>query len=146
MKLRNIELVFENTDSIKIESEYIDRLSISDIVKSMKLRSEDNIIAFETAKFIAIKLKKTANIPRHEFNETALQIHDIFDRIKDYNDIVLVRLELGTPTDFYHRSYYADWARGAEDSNPYQKAVIDKNGCLCILINKTDEIKEIFDL
>ncbi|MBD5534627.1 MAG: hypothetical protein HDQ99_02995 [Lachnospiraceae bacterium] len=96
MKLKYIEFVFENCDSIKIEGKYIGDFLVDNLETSIKRIACNSIEKIEVANTIAIEIHKDANKERYQFDQDHIEDFKqmTFDRFKEYGDITSIRFEL----------------------------------------------------
>ncbi|MDE7425727.1 MAG: hypothetical protein K2N51_18870 [Lachnospiraceae bacterium] len=155
MKLKYIEFVFENCDSIKIEGKYIGDFLVDDLEKSIKRIACNLIEKIEVANTIAIEIHKDANKERYQFNQT--QYEDFkqmtFDRLKEYADITSIQFELeedyveeGQVLCREYYNYYVDWSGDSEYTNEAQKIYLSKDGNLYIVIADGKKLEDFFNL
>lgn len=152
MKLKNIEFIFENCDSINIDGKYIGDFLVDDIKTSIKRIACNCITKIDVAHTIAIEIHKDANHERYAFGQT--QIEDfkqtVFDRLGAYNDITAIKFTLekwcdGGPKDTTY-SYYVDWTGDSEYSNEAQINYQSKEGHFYILIKDKAQFVDYFDM
>ena len=155
MKLKYIELVFENVDSIKIEGKYIGDFLVDNLETSIKRIACNSIDKIDVANTVAIEIHKDANKERYQFYQT--HIEDFrqmtFDRIKNCADITSIQFELeedyveeGQVSCVEYYDYYVDWTGDSEYTNEAQKTYLSKDGNLYIVIADKKEISDFFDL
>lgn len=155
MKLKYLELVFENVDIIRIEGKYIGDFLVDDLKTSIKRMGCNSIDKIDVANTVAIEIHKDANKERYQFGQT--QWEDFkqmtFDRIKNCSDITGIQFELeedyveeGQVPCVEYYCYYVDWTGDSEYTNEAQKTYLSKDGNLYIVIADKKEISDFFDL
>lgn len=155
MKLKYIEFVFENVDSIKIEGKYIGNFLVADLETSIKRIACNSIDKIDVANTVAIEIHKDANKERYQFDQT--HIEDFkqmsFDRIKNCDDITSIQFELeedyveeGQVPCVEHYDYYVNWTGDSEYANEAQKTYLSKDGNLYIVIADGKKLDDFFDL
>ena len=155
MKLKYIEFVFENCDSIKIEGKYIGDFLVDNLETSIKRIACNSIDKIDVANTIAIEIHKDANKERYQFDQDHIENFKqmTFDRFKEYGDITSIQFELEedyveegqVPCREYY-DYYVDWTGDSEYTNEAQKTYLSKEGNLYIVIADGADIEEFFDL
>lgn len=155
MKLKYIELYFENIDSIKIEGKYIGYFLVDDLKTSIQRIACNSIDKMDIANMFAIEIHKDANKERYQFDQVYTEKFKqmTFDRIKKHADITSIEFELeedyvaeGQISCVEHYSYYVHWTGDSEYTNEAQKTYLSKDGNLYIVIADKQEISDIFDL
>lgn len=155
MKLKFIEFVFENCDSIKIEGKYIGDFLIDNLKTSIKRIACNSIEKIDVAKTVAIEIHKDANKERCQFDQDHIENFKqmTFDRFKAYGDITSIQFEL--EEDYVEEGqlprrecydYYVDWTGDSEYTNEAQKTYLSKEGNLYIAIADEKNIEDFFDL
>lgn len=155
MKLKYIEFIFENCDSIKIEGKYIGYFLVDDLETSIKRIASNSIEKMDSANIIAIEIHKDANKERYAFGQNHIEDFKemIFDRFKKYGDITSIQFELeedyvkegGEPRREYY-DYYTTWFGDSEYENEAQKIYLSKSGNLYIVIADKKNIEDFFCL
>lgn len=155
MKLKYIELVFENVDSIKIEGKYIGDFLVADLETSIKRIACNSIDKIDVANTVAIEIHKDANKERYQFDQTHTEDFKqmSFDRIKNCDDITSIQFELeedyveeGQVSCVEHYDYYVNWTGDSEYVNEAQKTYLSKDGNLYIVIADGKKLDDFFDL
>lgn len=155
MKLKYIEFVFENCDSIKIEGKYIGDFLVDNLKTSIKRIACNSIEKIDVANTVAIEIHKDANKERYQFDQEHIENFKqmTFDRFKEYGDITSIQFELeenyveeGQVTCREYYDYYVDWTGDSEYTNEAQKTYLSKEGNLYIVIADGTDIEEFFDL
>lgn len=155
MKLKYIEFVFENCDSIKIEGKYIGDFLVDNLETSIKRIACNSIEKIDVANTVAIEIHKDANKERYQFDQEHIENFKqmTFDRFKEYGDITSIQFELeedyveegqGPCREYY--DYYVDWTGDSEYTNESQKTYLSKEGNLYIVISDGKNIEDFFDL
>lgn len=155
MKLKYIEFVFENCDSIKIEGKYIGVFLVDNLETSIKRIACNSIDKIDVANTVVIEIHKDANKERYEFDQTHIEDFKqmTFDRFKEYGDITSIQFELeedyvdeGQIPCVEHYNYCVDWTGESEYTNEAQKTYVSKEGNLYIVIADGKKIDDFFDL
>ena len=155
MKLKYIEFVFENCDSIKIEGKYIGDFLVDNLETSIKRIACNSIKKMDVANTVVIEIHKDANKERYQFDQNHIKNFKqmTFDRFKEYEDITCIQFELEedyveegqVPRREYH-DYYVDWTGDSEYTNNAQKTYLSKEGNLYIVIADGKNIEDFFVL
>lgn len=156
MKLKYIEFILENCDSIKIEGKYIGNFLVEDIKTSIQRIACNAINRMDTANTFVIEIHKDANKERYQFDQT--QREDFkqmtFDRLTSSNDITSIEFELeeAYPSEQSaapcreHYHYYVKWEGESDYTNEAQKTYLSMDGNLYIVIADGKKIEDIFDI
>jgi len=154
LRLKYVELTFENCDTIKIDGKYIGEFCVEDIRPSVRRIACNSIDKINIAHTIIIEIHKDANKERYEFgNEVENFKQMTFDRIKEYNDITSIRLEFEKPYAKEEQmaciesyDYLANWVGDDDNSNEAQKTYLSKPGNLYLIIADGKKIEDFFSL
>lgn len=155
MRLKYIEFVFENCDSIKIEGKYIGDFLVDNLETSIKRIACNSIDKIDVANTVVIEIHKDANKERYQFDQDHIENFKqmTFDRFKAYGDITSIQFELeedyieeGQVARREYYDYYVDWTGDSEYTNEAQKTYLSKEGNLYIVIADGADIEEFFDL
>ena len=155
MKLKYIEFIFENCDSIKIEGKYIGYFLVDDLETSIKRIASNSIEKMDSANIIAIEIHKDANKERYAFGQNHIEDFKemTFDRFKKYGDITSIQFELeedyvkeGEESRREYYDYYTTWFGDSEYENEAQKTYLSKSGNLYIVIADKKNIEDFFCL
>ena len=154
MKLRSIEFILENCDSIVVDGKYIGEFIVDDIKTSISRIACNAINRMDVTNTVAIELHKDSNKERHAFGCNSFESETVFDRLEG-NDITSIRFDLvdeftsaesGEPK-VEHYDYYIDWVgEGDDDSvNSAQSTYISECGNLYLVICKDKTIDDFFN-
>lgn len=145
MKLiNNIEIYFENTESLKIDLNDIGIFKILNI----KTNISSNYRFIEMKKycdFMAIEIKKEGN---KYFENLSGKKELIFDRLLAYNDIVGISIEYKNKEEIIKEDIIVPYTGEIVEINKSQKTYLSKNGNLYIVIDEEEnlDIADIFDI
>lgn len=155
MKIKYIEFIFENCDSIKIEGKYIGYFLVDDLKTSIKRIAINSIKKMDSANIVAIEIHKDTNKERCAFGQNHFEDFKemTFDRFKKYGDITSIQFELEedyveegrSPRREYY-DYYVSWTGDNEYVNEAQKTYLSKSGNLYIVIADKKNIEDFFCL
>lgn len=147
MRIKEIELVFENCEVITIPGKYIGRFYVGNIRKSLSRIAVNSTRMYETAKKIVIEIHKDAETQNRPFGTE--DDDSTFDRILKWNDITSIEITL---EDAYnkenkeeHYVFYTDWIGDSEYENEGQKSKRSELGHLYIVITKKNKKEGHFD-
>lgn len=131
MKLKAIDIVFENCEVVHIPIEYLFFLSLNKITMSLRV-DFGRVTGSINSESTKIVLKSSAN-DLHTDMEPNMKL---FDRIMEHNDIAAVDLITDNDESTY---YYVDWCWDNDYRNSYQHNKIMENGDLVVYIGKDFE-------
>ena len=141
MRIKEIELVFENCEVITIPGKYIGRFYVGNICKSLSRIAVNSTRMYETAKKIVIEIHKDAETQNRQFGTEGDD--STFDRILKWNDITSIEITL---EDAYnkenkeeHYVFCTDWIGDSEYENKGQKSKRSELGHLYIVITKKNK-------
>lgn len=147
MRIKEIELIFENCEVITIPGKYIGRFYVGNIRKSLSRIAVNSTRMYETAKKIVIEIHKDAETQNRPFGTEGDD--STFDRILKWNDITSIEITL---EDAYnkenkeeHYVFYTDWIGDSEYENEGQKSKRSELGHLYIVITKKNKKEGYFD-
>lgn len=148
MKLKKINFLFENCESVTIDGEYIGDFLVDDIKTSIRRTACNSINRVDEAYTFAIEIHKDANEVRNmgcpSFLEGAEKM--IFDRFMEQADIVRIEFELcDIYTEDEHYIFNVHWTGDKDYTNVAQKTYISKSGNLYIAIGEKP-FEEYFDI
>ena len=134
MKIKEMQIVFENFEILKIPYQYVGQMKLDyitdSIIKVNNLNKEDNVTEYKFANSAFICIDSKFN--KVEYSDTLFNKQQLpFDRINEYNDISCI--DLIEENDIQH-SYYM--AYDGLENNSLQKNEIISNGDMVIRINK----------
>lgn len=136
--VKEIELVFENTDSIKLDPKFFGVFQIKNISKNISRIGSNCIAKYDTAHYVAFELFREANKPHYEFGMDSCET-TVFERIADAQDITSIEI---TYQDDTKDIFYVDF--NGEYTNSNQDSYISKTGDLFVTIIKDKEVFEVF--
>jgi len=145
--IKNIELIFENCDSIAFNPEHLENIIMDDFKTRVHRCACNAIYKFDCANIIFIYIFKRANQTYQEFRMDGFN-RLMFDRITSANDITGIKLTYGLEDE---EEISVDWEDGSNEyENKNQISRITNRGDLKILICSPDnprykEFKELFD-
>lgn len=129
--IKQISIIFENCDTIRISGEHIEYLRISDINRNIYYSINAGFDMLES-KGIEIIINPDANI----FEKSLLGDRYIFNRIMDFNDITSIELEYYS--DKQNQIFHTNYKTNEEDhlgaDNILQETEIDEFGRLHVII------------
>lgn len=136
ISLKELEIVFENCDSVVISGDYINNLYLGDIVESIRIFHSKEVDNYRMAKdvYICISLKLKRENFLTEFKENA------WKRLVKGKDITQIHLIY---SDDSKESFFVDWNEESEFSNIYQIVTFDRLS-LKIVINRHNRNKDLF--
>ena len=131
-----IELVFENTDSVRIDTNNIGWFMISDVSEEVRRIAVNAITRYLAAKEVAFEIFSEADKPFFDFGDDSSDGTTIFKRIL-VNDItsIIVLFNDGTKAEYFPK-YSGD------EVNKLQISKISSLGNLYVTINA--DMEEIF--
>ena len=148
MRLKEIELQFENCEYVTINGKYVGEFFVDGIKKSFSRLGCNSIDEIdECAKFM-IEFSDDANKIANAVGSSDWYSHydNVFGRIEQYADITGFRFVLVDYDGVEHEySYIPIWedADHNGEENLYQKSYISKNGFMYIVIGKDINIKDL---
>lgn len=155
LKIKYIEFIFENCDSIRIEGKYIGDFLVDNLTTSIKRIACNSIEKMDVANTVAIEIHKDANKERYPFGRSNIEYFKemTFDRLKSYEDITSIQFELEedyvkegqSPRREYY-DYYVSWTGDNEYVNEAQKTYLSKSGNLYVVIADKKNIEDFFCL
>lgn len=154
MKLKYIEFIFENCDSIIIDGKYIGDFLVDDLNTSIHRTACNSIDKMDVARIIAVEIHKDANRERYQFGHLSPSFKQImFDRFTNWADITEVQFELeedyiqdGELAKQEYYQFYVDWIGDRDEINDSQKTYISKSGNLYVVIADGKKIEDFYDL
>lgn len=139
-KLKELELTFENLESVTIPGNYVGMFSLSKIHKDfVKAWHWDNVHELDVSGSALLILKPEANI---KIEKCVSKDKKIFDRIKEYNDLSIVTTMYDDGTS---RDIAMHWYEGDDFVNRYQSSLETSNGYLIVVVdpdNNADKYRE----
>lgn len=147
MKIKSIEFVFENTESIIIDSNNIGLFEISGIKENIGRSAMNYISSDKSFNHLAIQILEDA-----PYISCFEEYESMFERFK-FNDITAVEVyydnieatESNKKSDTYYvENYKEDDCNSIGASNLNQKFLI-KNGAMYIVISEDKVIYDIFE-
>ncbi|UXU70182.1 hypothetical protein [Mammaliicoccus sciuri] len=141
-KVKEIELVLENCEYIKIPTNHLANLIIEDIDISVRRTAMNSIDKIQTANSIYIEITEPETIKTIGFfDEDDERSPNCFERLTEYEDItsVIVIYDDDTKENYYVDS---DWDNG------YRNRCQDTSlwgGILSVLINRNKSLKEFLN-
>lgn len=142
-KVKELELVLENCEYIKIPTKHLANIVIEGIDIRVRRNAINNIEKLQTASSIYLNIIKPETIKTLGlFGEADEESLSCSKRILQYEDItsVVVVYEDNTKEE-----YFVDWDWDNDYLNNYQDTQIAKNGNLHVLINREKRLKEFLD-
>ena len=136
---------------MKIDGKYIGYIIADDIKTCIKRNGCNAVNKLDFANTVAIEIHKDANKERYAFGIEDIDFKEhVFDRLRKYEDIVDVQIEL---YDDYEENgevsvyrYLVDWTSESDFENPAQKTYLSKCGNLYIVISGEKDITDFFDI
>jgi len=134
MKIKEMHIVFENCEVLKIPYQYVYQMRLDHVTDSIirvnNLSKEDNVTEYKFANSAFIRIDNKFN--KIEYSDTLFNKKQLpFDRINEYNDISCI--DLIDENDIQY-SYYMVY--DGLENNSLQKNEIISNGDMVIRINK----------
>lgn len=147
MKLKELELQFENCEYVTINGKYVGDFLVEDIKKSFARLAVNAINPIEECGTFMIELSDDANNIANivSSSDWGSFRDNVFDRIEQYADITGFRFVLIDGDGVEHEySYVPVWESKDHNDieNLYQKSYISKNGFMYIVIGKDINIKD----
>lgn len=148
MRLKEIELQFENCEYVTINGKYVGEFLVDGIKKSFARLGCNSINKIDECTKFIVELSDDANKIANVVSSSDWYNHydNVFGRIEQYADITGFRFVLVDYDGVEHEySYLPVWEdkdhNGME--NLYQKSYISKNGFMYIVIGKDINIKDL---
>lgn len=148
MRLKEIELQFENCEYVTINGKYVGDFLVDDIKKSFARLGCNSINEIDECEKFIVELSDDANKISNIVSSSDWSSFrdDVFGRIKEYADITGFRFVLvdydGVEHEYSYLTVWEDADRDGEE-NLYQKSYISKNGFMYIVIGKDINIKDL---
>ena len=136
MKIKYLNLVFENLESVNIDGKYIVDFNCNDIKTSVSRIAVNSIEEMVTCKNFYFSVKKEGN---KEFENLVNEVQgDIFSRIC-YNDITSISFKLVDERTNEKKVYqmYVTYKDGLHDTNELQESFISKGGNLFVSVGES---------
>lgn len=141
-KVKEIVLVLENCEYIKIPTKHLANLIVEDIDISVRRTAINSIDKQMSAKSIYLEIIKPETIKTLGlFDEDDEESLNCSQRLIQYNDIASVEVIY----DNSKEEYFVDWNWFSDYENSYQDTQLAKNGNLHILINRKKKLKDFLD-
>lgn len=130
MEIKQIQLVFENCESIEIDRKYIGDLKIDNIKESICRVASNSISSFKTCKVFLLSVNHLADTKQS------------IKRLLQYNDItsVIVLFEDGSKDSFRVKWNYDD-----SQYNRYQETYRNKYGDIFVVISKKLNLRDFYN-
>lgn len=142
-KVKEIELVLENCEYIKVPTKHLANLIIEDIDISIRRNAINSIDKLQTANSILIEIIKPETIKTLGlFNEDDEESLSCSKRLIQHEDITSVEVIYD---DGSKEEFFVDWNWDNEYINSYQDTQLANNGHLHVLINRKKSLKEYLD-
>ena len=150
MKVKYLDLVFENCEYIRIDGKYIGAFLVDDIHTYIARIACNAIEKIETCHTFAVEIHKDADRKYNSFGRESKET--AFKRIIDWDDITHVDFVLEetyvkdseTPeTEKY--SYEVCWTGESDMENTSQTSYISEPGHMYIVISDKNKFEDIFD-
>lgn len=146
MKIKSIEFIFENTESIVIDSSNIGLFEIDGIKESIGRTALNYISSDKSFNHLAIQLLEDA--PYVSYFE---EYKSMFERFK-YNDITAVEVYYDNDDDesekkhdvYYVENYKEDDCNNIGASNLNQKFIVS-HGAMYIVISDDKDVYDVFE-
>lgn len=133
MKIKTLQLVFENCETVKIYGEDIALIDYA-IKKERNLGVGGQVTKMKYLSDLQLVLHQDANgLDEGIFTDNK----NIFDRIREYNDITTVVI---TTASGKEKTYHIDFAGNDSMNNERQSSSINESGCLHITIK--DDVQD----
>lgn len=137
IELKEINLILENTEEIRLEKENVGWMQISDVKTTLVKMEENSLCKIKQAGKIMIEILNDFN-----FNPLKKE-NSAYKRLTDFHDIVAVEIVLADEqTELYYIDY--DEANNGVDNINQEETIIDDK--LIIIVGekiKTKKIKRI---
>ena len=142
-KVKEIELVLENCEYIKIPTKHLGNIIIEDIDTSVRRNAINSIDKLQTANSIYLDIIKPETIKTLGlFDEDDEESLSCSKRLIQHADITSVEVAYD---DNSKEEYFVDWDWDNEYVNSYQDTQLAKNGNLHVLINRKKKLKDFLD-
>lgn len=140
----NIELVFENLESMKIPIKCFEYFHVSDLNEEINKVTTNCMLKQKIAGTIAFKLSSNlSEVIFEPLSEIGKEEKiNIVDRLIVYSDISSIYFEY---TDGKIETVYPLWSMDSEYSNTYQKSYLSKNNELFVVIHEVKEPSDFFE-
>jgi len=154
MKLKSIEFILENCDSIVVDGKYIGYFDVSDIKSSISRIACNSIARMDVANTVVIETHNDANKKRHLFECDEFEEESTFDRLcaGDVTRIMFDLIDEFPPVDsreqkIEHYDYYVDWVGCNDDDseNKAQTTYVSDLGNLYLVISKEKSVEDFFN-
>lgn len=142
-KVKEIELVLENCEYIKIPTEHLANIIIEDIDISVRRTAINSIDKQMSANSIYLDIIKPETIKSLGlFDGEDEESLSCSKRLIQHADITSVEVAYD---DNSKEEYFVDWDWDNECLNSYQDTQLAKNGNLHVLINRKNKLKDFLD-
>lgn len=142
-KVKEIVLVLENCEYIKIPTKHLGNIIIEDVDVSVRRIAINSIDKQMSAQSIYLDIIKPETIKTlglfGEDDENSLSCSKRVLQYEDMTSVVVIY------DDDSKEEYFVDWNRGNEYINSYQSTKLAKNGNLHVLINRKKNLKDFLD-
>lgn len=139
MDIQNVTFIFENQEHIRINPYNIKHLCLDQVQQTIHLNTQQMTSKKAlVTKHVRIIIEKSAN-QLSTVAEYFLDPYLLFDRLTNHQDVLVVVLNYGLPTQ---EEYEVDWNMDNEYSNSHQTTKIDKHGNLELIIAKDSSLAE----
>ena len=141
-KVKEIVLVLENCEYIKIPTKHLGNIIIEDVDMSVRRTAINAIDKIQTANSIYLEIIKPEIIKTlGMFNEDDEESLSCSQRLMQHEDITSIEVAY----DDSKEEYFVDWDWDSEYINNYQDTQMANNGNLHILINRKKNLKDFLD-
>lgn len=128
-----VDIVFENCESVTISAKDVYSIYISQINDIITYDTPNDGVMRHIADNIYIELMQSAYVPVCTYGYK-METRNIFERIKEYADIVYIELKYSDDTA---EIFYAYWGNNRQDINEYQYTFDTNHNTLVICITKS---------
>ena len=152
MLIRNLELVLENCEVVKIDGKYIGDFYAGDIRKEIARMACNYIGMEEICHSFYVEIHADANKKYAPFGDQEWETK-AFERLLQYNDITAITVRLYDQYDEDAKTdeskdtvchYLIHWVGDDDYENPAQKSKVAKTGWFYLVVDEKRELEDVF--
>lgn len=137
-EIKDIELVLENCEIIKIRKENLGIFMIDNIKRSIRRVAVNSISSGLYSDKVVMQINAHAN--ENSFSSYGSVP---FDRLREFNDIAAVYVNY---KDGHQEGIYVDWNPDSEHENSHQTSIVnEKTGDLYLVICANETVQNFFE-
>lgn len=151
MKIKYLDLLFENCECIRIDGKYIGMFLVDDLHTYFARVACNAIEKVDTCHTFAVEIHKDADKKYDSFGRESETT--AFTRIKEWNDITHIEFALeemwmedcGLTPKVKHYDYRVCWTGDSDYENEAQTNYISEPGHMYIVISDKNKFEDLFD-